>query len=132
MKTIQKIDSANTIHPARKKQGGFVMTSELVLLTTVMVIGMTVGLVTMRDAVTAEMEDVAEAIGSLNQSYSFDGLRNAELTAEVTGSSFEDAIDTGAGDGAGFTFTASPANEGVSVNNGVGADLTAAGNQTAP
>ncbi len=44
-----------------KKQGGFIMTTELVLLVTTMVVGMIVGLVTMRDSVVAEMEDVAEA-----------------------------------------------------------------------
>ncbi|MBA6365880.1 hypothetical protein H4J42_19225, partial [Colwellia sp. BRX8-8] len=46
--------------PSKKKQGGFVMTSELLLLSTTIVIGLVVGLSTMRDAVTAEMEDVAE------------------------------------------------------------------------
>lgn len=69
-----------------KKQGGFVMTSELVLITTVMVIGLMAGMVTMRDAVTAEMEDVAEAIGHLDQTYAFNGIVNGENTAAVEGS----------------------------------------------
>lgn len=87
-----------------KKQGGFVMTSELLLLSTTVVIGLVVGLTTMRDAVTAEMEDVAEAIGSLDQSYAYDGLRNAEGTAEISGSGFIDAVDSNAGDGETFEF----------------------------
>lgn len=121
-----------TIKPAQKpgnKQRGFIMTTELVLLTTTMVIGMVVGLVTMRDAATSEMEDVAEAIGSLNQSYAFDGIINAENTAEVTGSAFNDAVDAAAGDGSGFTFVAPPATEGENVNVNAGADITDSGTQ---
>lgn len=87
-----------------KKEGGFVMTSELLLLSTTIVIGLTVGLSTMRDAVTAEMEDVAEAIGSLDQSYAFDGLKNGEGTAELSGTGFIDAVDANAGDGQMFEF----------------------------
>ncbi|UTW12043.1 hypothetical protein [Marinobacterium rhizophilum] len=87
-----------------KKQGGFVMTTELVLLVTVMVMGMVIGLVTMRDAVTAEMEDVAEAIGALDQSYAFQGIVNAENTAAVDGSIFVDAVDSVAGDTEVFEF----------------------------
>tara|TARA_R110000737_G_scaffold344610_1_gene371932 strand:- start:1746 stop:2135 length:390 start_codon:yes stop_codon:yes gene_type:complete len=87
-----------------KKQGGFVMTSELLLLSTTVVIGLIVGLTTMRDAVTAEMEDVAEAIGSLDQSYAYDGIKNAEGTAEISGSGFIDAVDVNAGDGVTFEF----------------------------
>tara|TARA_R110001583_G_scaffold93541_1_gene236503 strand:- start:13164 stop:13523 length:360 start_codon:yes stop_codon:yes gene_type:complete len=89
-----------------RKQGGFIMTTELVLLVTVMVVGMIAGLVTMRDAVTAEMEDVAEAIGALDQSYAFQGLVNAQSTAAIEGSSFGDVTDINAGDGAAFKFVA--------------------------
>ncbi len=95
------------------RQGGFIMTSELILLVTVMVIGMIVGLVTMRDAATAEMEDVAEAIGQLDQSYAFNGLKSANDTAIVDGSAFGDAVDTNAGDNTEFTFVASDNSEGL-------------------
>ncbi|MBA6350284.1 MULTISPECIES: hypothetical protein [unclassified Colwellia] len=98
----------------KKKQGGFVMTSELLLLSTTIVIGLTVGLTTMRDSVTAEMEDVAEAIGSLDQSYAYDGMKNGEGTAEISGSGFIDAIDTNAGDGVKFEFIASDFSETAS------------------
>nr|WP_082708407.1 hypothetical protein [Marinobacterium profundum] len=108
------------LHSAAKKQGGFVMTTELVLLVTVMVMGMVVGLVTMRDAVTAEMEDVAEAIGALDQSYAFNGMLNAESTAGVEGSSYGDAIDTLAGDEAEFSFVALDNTEGSTVVAGAG------------
>ncbi len=96
-----------------RKQAGFIMTSELILLVTIMVIGMIVGLVTMRDAATAEMEDVAEAIGQIDQSYAFNGLKSANDTAIVDGSAFGDAVDTNAGDNTEFTFVASDNTEGL-------------------
>jgi hypothetical protein len=95
-----------------KKQGGFVMTSELVLITTVMVIGLMAGMVTMRDAVTAEMEDVAEAIGHLDQTYAFNGIVNGENTAAIEGSVFGDATDASAGDDVEFSFVAATPLEG--------------------
>ncbi len=89
-----------------KKQGGFILTAELLLLSLILVIGLIVGLVTMRDAITAEMEDTAEAIGQLDQTYFFEGMINAQDTATVAGSAFGDAIDANAGDQAAFEFTA--------------------------
>lgn len=105
MKTMNKTFTS-------KKQVGFVMTSELVLITTVMVIGLMAGMVTMRDAVTAEMEDVAEAIGHLDQTYAFNGIVNGENTAAVEGSVFGDATDANAGDDSEFTFIAATPLEG--------------------
>ncbi|MGI2227299.1 hypothetical protein [Shewanella frigidimarina] len=105
MKSIKSMIKNN------KKQGGFVMTSELILLSTVMAAGLVIGLTTMRDSVTAELEDVAEAIGSLDQSYAFDGIINAENTAEISGSGFIDAVDVNAGDGATFQFVATDFSE---------------------
>ncbi|MDP2609289.1 MULTISPECIES: hypothetical protein [unclassified Oceanobacter] len=120
-----------TAHKTR--QGGFVMTSELVLLVTTMVVGLTVGLVTMRDALTAEMEDVAEAIGSLDQTYAFNGLVNGESTAAVEGSVYGDAPDVIAGDNTEFTFVTSTALEGGATAASLGASSAAvAGTLTAP
>lgn len=108
----------------KKSQAGFVMTTELVLILSVMVIGMVVGLVTMRDSLTAEMEDVAEAIGQLDQSYAFDGLVNAEGTAFLEGSGFVDATDANAGDLVTFDFIAADYSEAAA---NAGANSTAGG-----
>ena len=89
-----------------KKQGGFVLTAELVLLVTILVFGAIVGMVSMRDALNAEMDDVAEAIGAVDQGYQYQGIINDQLTAAITGSAWTDAVDTNAGDGVGFYFTA--------------------------
>lgn len=94
------------------KQGGFVLTTELVLLSTVLVIGLVAGMVSMRDALTAEMEDVSEAIGQLDQTYAFNGIVNGENTAAVEGSVYGDATDANAGDNVEFTFIAATPLEG--------------------
>ena len=110
-----------------KKQGGFVLTAELVLLVTILVFGAIVGMVSMRDALNAEMEDVAEAVGSLDQGYHFNGITNDQLTGTIAGSSFEDAVDSFAGDEQGFYFTASDGSEVTTNNPDVGADAAALG-----
>ncbi|MGB1290854.1 MAG: hypothetical protein ACPG5Z_01920 [Pseudoalteromonas sp.] len=101
-----------------KKQAGFVLTSELIVLSTTMVAALVIGLSTLRDSVTSELEDVAEAIGSLDQSYAFDGMINAQGTAEISGSGFIDAVDENAGDGSTFEFVASDfAETATSISN---------------
>jgi hypothetical protein len=86
----------------QKKEAGFIVSAELVLIATIVVIGMIVGLAIIRDAVTAEMNDVAEAIGSVDQSYNWAGitsLNSAGATlAIIAGSEWEDTEDGLAGD----------------------------------
>lgn len=48
---------------------GFVNSMELILIATLAVLGLIVGLVTLRDAVTQELGDTGAAVGQLNQSY---------------------------------------------------------------
>jgi Flp pilus assembly pilin Flp len=61
-------------HSLWRDEQGFVVSTELVLVATLLVLAMVVGLQSVRDAVLAELADVAFAIGSLNQSYSFAGV----------------------------------------------------------
>jgi hypothetical protein len=77
----------------QNKKAGFVVTSELLLITTILVIGLIAGWVTVRNSLNAELEDFAEAIGDLNQSYDFAGILNDNGSAETAGSAFEDAPD---------------------------------------
>ena len=46
-------------------ENGFVVSSELILIATILVIAMVVGLQTVRDAVLQELGDVANAIGNV-------------------------------------------------------------------
>ena len=79
----------------------------------------------MRDALTAEMEDVAEAIGHLDQTYAFNGIVNGQNTAAIEGSVYGDATDTNAGDDVEFTFVAATPLEGASTAASLGASSSA-------
>ncbi|MBA6365516.1 hypothetical protein H4J42_17390, partial [Colwellia sp. BRX8-8] len=78
--------------------------------------------------VTAEMEDVAEAIGSLDQSYAFDGMKNGEGTAEISGSGFIDAVDANAGDGQKFEFINTDFSESANDISGTASTAAASAN----
>jgi Flp pilus assembly pilin Flp len=72
-------------------EAGFVVSAELVLIATVLVIGMLVGLVTIRDQVVQELADVADAISEVDQSYSFSGVTGH--SASTSGTLFNDTHD---------------------------------------
>lgn len=112
-----------------RKEGGFVLTSELVLIVTILVLGAIVGLVTMRDALTAEMGDVAEAVGTLDQGYCYEGLINGELSASTAGSCYEDLIDANFGDGEPEAFVG--AEERVDPLEVIGSTPAEAGSEVA-
>ena len=57
-----------------KRNGGFIVTLELLLISTILILGMITGLAVVRDAVVSELQDVADAINTIDQSYSYDGL----------------------------------------------------------
>ncbi len=103
--------------PGARKQAGVALTSELVLLSTVSALGLIAGLVILRDGTTGELNDVAEAIGALNQSYTFHGTTVTHTDGDITGtttvvgSAWEDGVDAGAGDGLAWTYPAAVADE---------------------
>jgi Flp pilus assembly pilin Flp len=70
---------------------GAVVSAELVLVLTILVIGMVVGLSAVRDAVVSELADVAQAIANVNQSYSYHGITGHG--AATSGSLFADLQD---------------------------------------
>ncbi|MEZ6067722.1 MAG: hypothetical protein R3B90_18885 [Planctomycetaceae bacterium] len=76
---------------------GFVVSSELALVGTVAVAGATVGLTNLRDSVSNELTDVANSIGSLNQSYQYNGFSTRKgpccTGAFTRGSAFIDVED---------------------------------------
>ena len=75
-------------------EAGFVITSELLIIVTIAVIGMIVGYVAIRDALVQELGDVAAAIGALDQSYNYAGVTNACSSAFTRGGRFADQLDT--------------------------------------
>lgn len=78
---------------------GFVATTDLILIITIVVLGTIVGLATVRDSVVQEFGDLATAIGRLNQTYRYTGNRwddpapNSAAFAEVFGSDYNDEPD---------------------------------------
>lgn len=50
---------------------GFVVSGDYILLTTILVIGVVVGVVTLRDQIVQELGDISDAMESLDQSYTY-------------------------------------------------------------
>ena len=71
---------------------GALIATEWVFVATILVLGAITGLVAVRQAVIAELHDVANALLALNQSYSFSGQSNCE--SSTAGSSFKDVGDS--------------------------------------
>ena len=57
-----------------RDETGFIVSAELVLVATIVVIGLVVGLSEVQHAVVQELNDVGDAIGSVNQGYFYGGL----------------------------------------------------------
>lgn len=74
---------------------GFLISAELILIATMLVIGLIVGLIELQASIIHELRDVACAIGSINQSYSYPGAstNKGHHTVKVAGSSFTDVVD---------------------------------------
>lgn len=81
----------NNLKNLMNDEHGFVVSAELILISTVAVLGLMVGLAEIRQAVVEELEDVASAIGSLNQGYCMTGLRTSKSNSN--GSHFWDDGD---------------------------------------
>lgn len=72
-------------------EAGFVVSSELVLIATIVVIGLIAGLTAIRDSIVGELADVGAAVGDVNQSFSFGAITGH--CSSTSGSIFEDAGD---------------------------------------
>ncbi|MCA9227984.1 MAG: hypothetical protein KDA47_20325 [Planctomycetales bacterium] len=72
-------------------EAGAIISAEVVLVATILVIGMVVGLKSVRDAVVTELADVAQAIANVSQSFSYSGIDGH--SAGSSGSFFQDALD---------------------------------------
>lgn len=74
-----------------RDQSGFVISSELIFIATLLVIGMVTGLTTIRDQVALELADIADAVSELDQSFSYAAV--TATVGSVAGSTFLDAAD---------------------------------------
>jgi hypothetical protein len=106
----------NTAKNLWNDEAGFVVSVELVLISTIAVLGLMTGLTAVRDGVVSELSDTAGAVQDMNQSYSYNGV--VGHSASTAGSDFNDALDfcdstddqSGQADNC-ITFDGTPANE---------------------
>jgi hypothetical protein len=108
-------------------ESGFIVSTDLLLISSILVIGLLVGLVSLRDQIVQELGDVAVAVGNLNQSYSFAG-HNVTFTAPsatfvftVAGSNFTDTSDFCENGGGGENNTDPVGGAPACINVGLGA-----------
>ena len=72
-------------------EAGLVLSAELVFMSSIVVIGMIVGLSAARDGVTSELSDVGSAISEYNQSYLVNGITGHG--ASIAGTHHADSTD---------------------------------------
>lgn len=56
------------------EQEGAIVSAEILLVATILVIGVIVGLKSVRDSVVTELADVAQALANVDQTYSYSGV----------------------------------------------------------
>ncbi len=72
-------------------EDGAIISAEIIIIMTVLVIGLIVGVKSVRDAVVTELADVGQAISNLTQSFFYSGVEGHGVA--TTGSFFEDLTD---------------------------------------
>lgn len=72
-------------------EAGAIVSAEIVLVATILVIAMVTGLSSLRDAVVTELADVGAAIAAVDQSYTVGGI--LAHSAAVASSAYTDALD---------------------------------------
>lgn len=78
-----------------RDEAGFVVSAELILIASIVVIGLVVGLSEVSHAVNNELNDVGDAYGSVNQSFRYGGQQSGR------GGRIESAGSRGEGMGIG-------------------------------
>ncbi|MCP4170637.1 MAG: branched-chain amino acid aminotransferase [Fuerstiella sp.] len=81
----------NIFTALRNDENGFIVSAEIVLVGTILVLGVIVGLTELSYGVNEELEDLGSAIGSVNQSYYYK-IASAKK-GRVASSSFQDYRD---------------------------------------
>jgi len=78
-----------------RDEHGVIISAELALVLTIVVIGVIVGLSEVAKAVNTELNDISNAIGALDQSFGFTGFHNrhGKNTAFTSGSTWIDSPD---------------------------------------
>ena len=79
-------------------EAGVILSAELVLVSTILVLGMLVGLVELQCSIVAELSDLSSAFGNLNQSYETSGFGSTKgggaFKSRTYGAAYTDRADT--------------------------------------
>ena len=79
-------------------ESGVILSAELVLISTILVLGMVVGLVELQCSIVAELSDLSSAFGNLSQSYNISGFASSkganQFKARTSGARYTDNPDT--------------------------------------
>lgn len=82
----------NLLKALRQDEHGVILSTEIVIIGSLLVIGLITGLACLQKSVNGELHDLAGAIGALDQSYSFSSFRKAathgRCCAYTAGSSY--------------------------------------------
>ncbi len=82
----------NLMNRLWRDESGVILSAEIVIVGSLLVVGMITGLTCLQEAVNGELRDVAGAIGALDQSFSFSAHRksgfNGQCCAYTAGSAF--------------------------------------------
>ena len=81
----------NTLNTLLNDEAGFIVSAELVLISTIAVLGLIVGLSEVALNINNELEDVGTAFNCVQQSYCVDGFRGHKGKTEM--SHFQDSAD---------------------------------------
>ena len=81
----------NILKALKNDENGFVVSAELVLVGTILVLGMIVGLTELSYGVNEELEDLGSGIAAINQTYYF--TLGSGKKGEVVGSTYLDFVD---------------------------------------
>ncbi len=79
-------------------EAGVVLSAELVLISTILVLGMIVGLVELQCSIIAELSDLSSAFGNIDQSFEVSGFSSTkgqgQFKARSFGAKYSDRSDT--------------------------------------
>jgi hypothetical protein len=85
----------NALKKFWNNEAGFVVTVEMILVATVLVIGLVSGLTLLRDAILGELSDTAASFGNVNQTMAIAGMTYTD-GASLSGSAsslYQDATE---------------------------------------
>lgn len=77
-------------------EAGAIVSIEIILIVTIAVLALIVGLSEVAVAVNTELNDISNAVGALNQDYSFTGFigtGGGKLKSQYFGTTYNDLVD---------------------------------------